>query len=64
MARLLPVDPLHCGHSGQTTGCYRPGGGHGDTAERIISLSMAEKFDFLGTNFTNCVIRHNLSRDR
>jgi hypothetical protein len=42
---------------GQTTGCYRPGGGHGDTAERIISLSMAEKFHFLVTNFTNCVIR-------
>jgi hypothetical protein len=29
-----------------------------DAGERIISIFVAEKFYFLVTNFTNCVIRH------
>jgi hypothetical protein len=58
IGRLLPVDPLHSGHSGQITGFHRPGGVHGDAGERIISLFVAEKFYFLGTNFANCVSRH------
>jgi hypothetical protein len=56
--RLLPVDPLHSGYSGQITGFHRAGGVHGDAGEREISLFAAEKFHFRVTNFTICVIRH------
>jgi hypothetical protein len=58
--RQPPHVSLLSSHSGQIAGSSRPEGVQGDAGEREISLFMAEKFHFLVTYFTNCVIRQNL----